>query len=127
MNVQIIKNNDELEWAVIPYDEYLTLVEKAEMLVDIQEFDCFQNASSSGEEHLFPMKIVDELLAGQNPIKVFREFQKMTQNELALKVGISIPYLSQLESGIRKGSIKVLSEISKALGVDLEMILINPE
>lgn len=127
MNVQIIKNNDELEWAVIPYDEYLTLVEKAEMLEDIQEFDRFQNASSSGEEHLFPMKIVDELLAGQNPIKVFREFQKMTQNELALKVGISIPYLSQLESGIRKGSIKVLSEISKALGVDLEMILINPE
>ena len=127
MNVQIIKNNDELEWAVIPYDEYLTLVEKAEMLEDIQEFDRFQNASSSGEEHLFPMKIVDELLAGQNPIKVFREFQKMTQNELAHKVGISIPYLSQLESGIRKGSIKVLSEISKALGVDLEMILINPE
>lgn len=125
MNVQIIKNNDEIEWAVIPFEEYKNLVEKAEMLDDINDFDRFQTALALGEERLFPVDVVDKLLAGQNPIKVFRELRGMTQFELVQKVGISIPYLSQLETNKRKGSIKVLSEISKTLEIGLEMILDN--
>ncbi len=35
--MQIIKQDDKPEWAVIPYETYLQLVEKAEMLQDIQE------------------------------------------------------------------------------------------
>ncbi|PKO06425.1 MAG: XRE family transcriptional regulator [Chloroflexi bacterium HGW-Chloroflexi-3] len=127
MNVQIIKNKDEVEWAVIPYDEYIQLVEKAEMLDDIQDFDSFQIALAQGEEQLFPVEVVDKLLEGHNPIKVFREFREMTQDNLAKKIDISIPYLSQLETNKRRGSIKVLTDIAKELGISLEMILINPE
>lgn len=127
MNVQIIKNNDEKVWAVIPFEEYKNLVEKAEMLDDINDFDRFQTALTQGEEQLFPADVVDKLLAGQNPIKVFRDFRGMTQFELVQKVGISIPYLSQLETNKRKGSIKVLSEIAKTLEVGLEMILVNED
>jgi len=125
MNIQIIKKNDEIEWAVIPYEEYKSLVEKAEMLEDINDFDRFQTALTQGEEQLFPADVVDKLLAGQNPIKVFREFREMTQYQLVQKVGISIPYLSQLETNKRRGSIKVLTEIAKTLGVGLEMILVG--
>lgn len=127
MNVQIIRNNDELEWAVIPYDEYISLIEKAEMLDDINDFDRFQTALTKAEEQLFPADVVDKFLADQNPIKVIREFREITQFELAKKIGISIPYLSQLETNKRQGSIKVLSEIAKALGVSLDMILVNAE
>lgn len=125
MNIQIIKKNEEIEWAVIPYEEYKSLVEKAEMLEDINDFDRFQTALTQGEEQLFPADVVDKLLAGQNPIKVFREFREMTQYQLVQKVGISIPYLSQLETNKRRGSIKVLTEIAKTLGVGLEMILVG--
>lgn len=123
MNVQIIKNKDEVECAVIPYDEYLHLVDKAKMLDDIQDFDRFQSALAQGEEQLFPVEIVDKLLEGQTPIKVFREFRGMTQDELAKKIDISIPYLSQLETNKRCGSIKVLTDIAKELGITLDMIL----
>jgi len=123
MNVQIIKNKDEVEWAVIPYDEYLHLVEKAEMLDDIHDFDRFQSAFAQGEEKLFPVEVVDKLLEGQNPIKVFREFRGMTQDGLAKKIDISIPYLSQLETNKRRGSVKVLTDIAKELGITLDMIL----
>ncbi|MBW6471940.1 MAG: helix-turn-helix transcriptional regulator [Anaerolineaceae bacterium] len=123
MNVQIIKNKDEVEWAVIPYDEYLHLVEKAEMLDDIQDFDRFQSSLAHGEEQLFPVEVVDKLLEGQNPIKVFREYRGMTQDGLAKKIDISIPYLSQLETNKRRGSIKVLTDLAKELGITLDMIL----
>jgi DNA-binding XRE family transcriptional regulator len=123
MNVQIIKNKDEVEWAVIPYDEYLHLVEKAEMLDDINDFDRFQSAFAQGEEKLFPVEVVDKLLKGQNPIKVFRKFRGMTQDGLAKKIDISIPYLSQLETNKRRGSVKVLTDIAKELGITLDMIL----
>ena len=125
MNVQIIKNKDELEWAVIPYNEYLSLVEKADMLDDINDFDRFQTALNQGEEQLFPATVVDNLLNGRNPIKVFREFREMTQYELVQKAGITIPYLSQIESQKRQGSIKVLTAIARALNVTLDMILVE--
>lgn len=39
MNVQVIKQGDQPEWAVIPYKIYLELVEKAEMLQYVQDYD----------------------------------------------------------------------------------------
>lgn len=42
------------------------------------------------------------------------------QHDLAEKVGISVPYLSQLEHGKRRGTLEVLSAIGKALGVGLD-------
>ena len=32
MTVQIIERNGEPEWAILPYDAYLQLIEQAEML-----------------------------------------------------------------------------------------------
>lgn len=125
MTVQVIKNKDELEWAVIPYNDYLTLIEKAEMLDDVDDYDRIQSAIIRGEEELIPSEIVDAILDGQNPIKVFREYRLLTQHELADKVGISVPYLSQIETQKRQGSIKVLTAIARALNVTLDMILVE--
>ena len=44
----------------------------------------------------------------------------MTQQAVAEKAGISKPYLSQLESGQRKGTTEVLSAVAKALNVSLD-------
>jgi DNA-binding XRE family transcriptional regulator len=125
MTVQVIKNKDELEWAVIPYNDYLTLIEKAEMLDDVDEYDRIQSAIIRGEEELIPSEIVDAILDGQTPIKVFREYRLLTQHDLADKVGISVPYLSQIETQKRQGSIRVLTAIARALNVTLDMILVE--
>jgi hypothetical protein len=39
MSVQIIERNGKPEWAVLPYEAYLQLVEQAEMLEDIRDDD----------------------------------------------------------------------------------------
>jgi len=47
----------------------------------------------------------------------------MTQTGLASAVGKSLPYIAKLESGERKGSVDVLSDIAEALGVELDHLI----
>jgi len=120
VTVQVIKRGDKPEWAVVPYDTYLQLVEKAEMLQDIQDYDSAKAALVRGDDELIPGEVVYAVLDGANPIKVWREYRGMSQQELAGRIGISVPYLSQLETNKRKGSLEVMSAIAKALNVSLD-------
>ena len=120
--IQIIERNGKPEWAVLPYEEYLKLVEQAELLEDIIDFDEMNAAIKRGEEELIPAEVVNAILDGKSPIKVWREYRGLTQQQLADGIGISKPYLSQLETGKRTGTAEVLSAIADALNVSLEQV-----
>ena len=123
MAVQVIKQGGKPEWAVVPYQKYLELLEKAEMLQDVQDYDSAKMALEEGKEELLPESFINELLEGANPVKVWREYRVLTQKKLADAAGISVPYLSQLETGKRKGSLEVYSAIATALSVTLDDIV----
>ncbi len=119
MSVQVILKEGKPEYAVIPYEDYVRLLEEAEMLGDIRDYDAAVEAIGRGEE-LIPSEVVYALLDGANPIRVWREYRGSSQGALAAAVGISPSYLSQLESGKRTGTAEVLSAIARALNVDLD-------
>jgi DNA-binding XRE family transcriptional regulator len=123
MSVQLIVQNGQPEWAVLPYDDYLQLVELAEMLEDIQDFDKIHSAVENGNEELLPADVVFALAKGENPLKIWREYRGMTQQQLAETAQISIPFLSQIETGKRKASINVLSNIASILRVDVDDLI----
>jgi len=123
MSVQIIKQGNKPEWAVVPYETYLQLVEKAEMLQDVQDYDSAKAALERGEDELVPSDVIYAILDGENPIKAWREYRGLSQQETAQKAGISVPYLSQLEKNKRKGSLDVLTAIARVLSVSLEQIV----
>ena len=123
MTVQVIKQGNKPEWAVVPYETYLQLVEKAEMLQDVQDYDSAKAALERGDDELIPSEVVYAILDGENAIKVWREYRSMSQQEVAENAGISVPYLSQLETNKRKGSLEVLSALAKVLKVPLENIV----
>ncbi len=125
MSVQIIEKNGQPEWAVVPYEEYQRLVEEAEMLQDIQDYDKVKLAIANGDEELIPSEVTYALLDGENPIRVWREYRGLTQQQVAEVVGISNPYLSQLESGQRKGSAEVLAGVARALNVSLDDLVMS--
>lgn len=120
--IQIIERDGKPEWAVLPYEEYLRLIEQAELLEDIRDFDAMSAAIERGEEELIPGEVIHAILDGKNPIKVWREYRKLTQQQLADMAGISKPYLSQLETGKRTGTTDVLAAIAQALDVSLEQV-----
>ena len=122
MNVQIIEKAGKPEWAVVPYETYQTLLTDAEMLQDIQDYDAAKQAVAAGEE-LVPSEVTYAILDGRNPIKVWREYRGFTQQELAKRANISAAYLSQIETGKRKGTTAALSAIAAALDLTLDDVL----
>lgn len=122
MNIQVIERNGNPEWAIIPYKDYLRLVEEAEMLNDVLDYDLAIEAVKQGEE-LVPSEVAYAILDGESPIRVWREYRGYTQQQLSEAAGISKPYLSQIETGKRTGTTEVLSGIAKALDLTIDDIV----
>lgn len=96
---------------VLPLTEYQSLKDAA----DIADADRIRAA-----DEMVPAEVVSRLLAGDNPLRVWRGHRGMTINELAERAGISAPYLSQLETGKKEGSISALKSLAAALDLDVD-------
>ena len=127
MKPQIISKDGKPEYAVIPYNDYQKLLANAEMLVDLLAYDAAKRALASGDEELIPATVVDRLLDGDNPIRVWREFRGLTSAQLATACNVSAAAISQLETGKRQPSVALLKKLAAALRVDLEQLLAGAE
>ena len=78
---------------------------------------------SSRDQERVPIELVDRLLAGENPVKVWREHRGLSQRDLAARAGLNFAYLSQVETGARNGSIQTMKKLAEALGVDLDDLI----
>jgi len=58
-------------------------------------------------------------------IRDLRENAQVSVRQLAERSGVSNPYLSQVERGLRKPSADVLSQIAKALRISAEVLYVR--
>ncbi len=80
----------------------------------------YREMSSSDSDSDLPDGILDQISAGeQSPIKIIRKYREMTQAELAENSGISRPYLTEIETGKKDGSIRALKALAQALEVSV--------
>jgi DNA-binding XRE family transcriptional regulator len=117
------------EMAIVPRAEYERLKDLArEIEEDIGTARLVARAKKeiAGGAPVLPMAIVDRLAGGGNPIRVLRQFRDLTQDELATAVGITQNYLSDLETGKRKGPLALHRKFAAALGVPLELLSTIP-
>jgi len=119
-NLQFIvaPNGDRL--VVMPEDVFERLREAAEMAEDVAAYDEFKRRLAAGEEELIPSAVVDRILAGENLVRVWREHRGLTVAALAEKAGITQPYLSQIETGKREGTLQTMKKIAEALKIGLD-------
>ncbi len=127
MSVQIIKDGSKPVYAVLPYNDYLQLLEEIEDARDIQMAEEISARIERGEEETIPADVVWELIDSERPLRIWREYRGLTQEALANRVGISKSYLSQIESGHRSGSANVLRRIAQALNLSLDDIMPTSE
>lgn len=123
--VQFIKTAAGEELAVLPKSEYERL---AALAVDedagaARLVHRARAAVAAGHEIVLPKTVVDRLASGENPIRVLREWRDMTQAKLAVSVGITQGYLSELEAGRRKGPVALHQKIARALDVPIQLLL----
>ncbi|MBK8906981.1 MAG: helix-turn-helix transcriptional regulator [Rhodospirillales bacterium] len=117
---QIIYHDGEPAFAVIPWEEYRRLAPEAPVDEgDMSDEELFDRAKAADEEE-FPAAVVDRLLAGVHPLKVFRKHRGLTQQQLAARAGVGTLYISQIETRHRTGSVETLRRLAGALGLDID-------
>ena len=72
------------------------------------------------DQEAVPAELVDRLLSGEHPVKVWREYRGLSQRGLAARAGLNFAYLSQIETGARKGPVQTIRKLAEALSVDLD-------
>ena len=125
--VQFIRTPGGDDLAVLPRNEYDRLVAlAAEAQEDAAASRIVRNSTRAvkeGREVVLPKAIVDRLTHGENAIRVIREWRGLIQGELAVAVGISQNYLSEIENGRRKGPAELQKKIARALGVPVDLLI----
>jgi DNA-binding XRE family transcriptional regulator len=117
MKTEIIERKGQ-RFAVVPLKAFEQLQQDAEMLEDIRAYD----GAKSAKQELFPAEVAHRLVGGESPIRVFREHRGLTQAQLAKSAKIARPYLAELESGRKRGSVAVLKAIVSVLKLELDDI-----
>lgn len=102
---------------------YEKLVEAAEDAADLRAIAQFERHLAAGEEEFVPSDMVDRILAGENRVRVWREHRGLSVSALAEKVGIAQPYLSQIETGKREGTLQTMKKIADALKITVDDLI----
>ena len=80
----------------------------------------YRQMTSSNSNTDLPDDILDKLSAREeHPLKIIRAHRKMTQAELAKVSGISRPYLTEIETGKKDGSLRAMKALAEALNVNV--------
>lgn len=90
---------------------------------DIARYDAIKAALVRGDEVLLPENIWQKIEAGDNPVKILRQYRALTQADLAQASGLSQGYIAEIESGKKDGATQTLKAIAAALGVPLAVLV----
>lgn len=112
-----------VQYTVVNTELFEKMREELEDYKDAIEAMKIDKEVRAGHKEYMPASVVDAVLDGKNPVKVYREYRKMTQEELAKKAGVSVSMIRKIENGESEGSISTIKAIAKALNEDVEMFL----
>ena len=70
-----------------------------------------------------PDAVLGRLLAGERPMRAWREFRGLTLRALGAQTGIAASTLSEIETGVADGSLRTLRRIAVALDVAIDDLL----
>ncbi len=123
MSAKILEANGKPAFAVLPIDEYRALLELAEDARDAATLMRAAKRIARSEEETVPAAVVDRLLAGDAPLRVWREHRGLTAGMLAELIDVTSAHISKLETGKGEPSIALLRKLAVALDVDLDLLV----
>ncbi|MDP2195400.1 MAG: helix-turn-helix transcriptional regulator [Rhodocyclaceae bacterium] len=78
------------------------------------------DAKSAQATESLPVEFADRLLAGDNPLRVWRDHRGLTLQALAVQCGVTRQMLSMIEHGKANASADLLHKLAVALGCDMD-------
>ncbi len=112
------------EMVILTKADYLRLVEAVEDRIDAADAARILRAVAEGRDELVPDSVVKRIVDGEHPLRVWREHRGMTLQELAAAMGMSVPYLSMIETGKRTNvGAAAFRLAAEALRVDVDDLI----
>jgi len=97
-------------------------MEDAEMLADVKAYDAVKARLENGEDELVPLEITERRLRGEPALRTWREYRKLTQDQLAQKSKVSRALIAAIETNRKAGSVRTWKKLGAALGVSWEQL-----
>ena len=95
---------------------------KPYVLIPLHEYRMMSSDNNIPES--LPQELLDAVYAREeHPIKILRKHRGMTQNDLAHASGLSRPYLTEIETGKKDGSVNAMRAIAEALQVNTGLLV----
>ncbi len=110
------------EFAVIPAKTLQKLMEDSEMLADVKAYDAAKARLEDGEDELIPLEITNRRLRGEPALRIWREYRKLTQEQLAKKSKVSRALIAAIETNRKAGSVSTWKKLGAALDVSWEQL-----
>ena len=120
MTVQFVKTPGGEELAILPRVEYEKLAMRAAEVDEDDSDVAMYDARKAAGSPTLPPEVCALMLRGDSLLKAVRKWRDRTQQYIEFRTGIGQGYLSDLETGRRKGSPEVLSKLAAALDVPKE-------
>lgn len=120
--ITTMKDDEMVTVSRVEYERLRELAREVEEDIGMARLVARAKKEVAAGEPLFPKEVADRLACGENPIRVLREFRDLTQAELAVGIQITQGYLSDLETGKRRGPLELHQKIARKLGVPLELL-----
>ncbi|MGH6896423.1 MAG: helix-turn-helix domain-containing protein [Geminicoccaceae bacterium] len=100
--------------------DYQALLDALEDAADVAALREAEAAVQRGKSELLPIEMVERLLAGEAPVRVWRTHRGLTAHELARVANLAPSYLSEIETGKKPGSFDAMARLARVLGVAME-------
>ena len=101
----------------------MTASEAADDLADLSAYDSAKAALAAGEEELVPADYAKRLIAGESPLRVWRELCGLSQVGLEVVSGVNRVQIADIEAGRGKGSVETVRKLAEALGVRVDELV----
>lgn len=96
---------------------------KAFVLVPVHEYRRLITRGQDEPETL-PDSVLDMIAAGAyHPVRILRKFRGLTQARLAEAAGLSRPYLTEIETGKKSGSVTAMKALAEVLQVPVGLLM----
>lgn len=93
------------------------------MLVPLHDYRAMNGGNNVAESDL-PEDVLDAIHGrAAHPVKIIRKHRGMTQDDLAAASGLSRPYLAEIETGRKDGSVSAIKMLAAALNVPAGLLL----
>ena len=104
---------------VLSRSEYESLVNRN---TDLEDILAGRDADDGSR---IPHDVAVAIINGENPVSAFRAHRGITLRDLARETGLAASYLSEIERGLKPGSVSALDRIARAFDTTIDALVVE--